>query len=349
MPLTQQECAAAIADHSRGFAEAAAGNLDAEVEFCPGWTVRDVVHHLTRVQWFWATLVEDRHAERPDDLEEPEPAADETALAVFRSGAERLVRVLGEADPAIRVWTWAPSQQTAAFVIRHQVQEAVGHHWDVAHAAGGTVRIDPAVGADAVDEFLQVSVSNADDAADAAAGKDALPAPLEGRLGLACVDSDAAWLRGRRLGAGYGDGDTDHEGRSRRRRGPDRDRYRRTAAAVALRAPRRSGGRCRRRRARPRSARTVPGAVLHRLSTTGSASWTHNARRSDPSSTPRPTATTRSGWTSSSRSPTGWSPSSTRNPGSAPSTSAAGEAPPCSRSPGRSARPARPSAATCRR
>ena len=59
MPLTQQECAAAIADHSRGFAEAAAGNLDAEVEFCPGWTVRDVVHHLTRVQWFWATLVED--------------------------------------------------------------------------------------------------------------------------------------------------------------------------------------------------------------------------------------------------------------------------------------------------
>ncbi|HEY7987583.1 MAG TPA: maleylpyruvate isomerase family mycothiol-dependent enzyme, partial [Lapillicoccus sp.] len=152
MPLTQQECAAAIADHSRGFADAATGNLDAEVEFCPGWTVRDVVHHLTRVQWFWATLVEDRHAERPDDLEEPEPAGDETALAVFRSGAERLVRVLGEADPAIRVWTWAPSQQTAAFVIRHQVQEAVGHHWDVAHAAGGTVRIDPAVGADAVDE-----------------------------------------------------------------------------------------------------------------------------------------------------------------------------------------------------
>ena len=59
MPLTQQECAAAIAEHSRGFAEAAGGNLDAEVEFCPGWTVRDVVHHLTRVQWFWATLVEE--------------------------------------------------------------------------------------------------------------------------------------------------------------------------------------------------------------------------------------------------------------------------------------------------
>ena len=194
MPLTQQECAAAIAEHSRGFAEAAAGNLDAEVEFCPGWTVRDVVHHLTRVQWFWATVVEQGRAERPDDLEEPEQAPDETTLEVFRSGAERLVRVLGEADPTARVWTWAPSQQSAAFVIRHQVQEAVGHHWDVAHAAGGTIRIDPSVGADAVDEFLHVSVSNDDDPADATAGRDPLPAPLEGRLALACADSDAAWL-----------------------------------------------------------------------------------------------------------------------------------------------------------
>ena len=98
--------------------------------------------------------------------------------------------MLGAADPAARVWTWAPAQQDAGFVIRHQVQEAVGHHWDVAHAAGRAVRISPAVGADAVDEFLHFSVSNADDAE----GDDPLPAPLEGRLGLACTDSDAAWL-----------------------------------------------------------------------------------------------------------------------------------------------------------
>src|SRR6478752_4041012 len=119
MPLTQQECVAAVAEHSRGFADAAAGNLDAVVEFCPGWTVRDVVHHLTRVQWFWATLVEEGRTERPDDLPEPEQAGDETTLTTFRAGAERLVRVLGEADPAARVWTWAPSQQDAGFVIRH--------------------------------------------------------------------------------------------------------------------------------------------------------------------------------------------------------------------------------------
>jgi uncharacterized protein (TIGR03083 family) len=190
MPLTQQECTDAIAEHSAGFAAAAEGNFDAPLEFCPGWTVRDVVHHLTKVQWFWATIVEQRLAERPEHLEEPPPAPDDSALSVFRAGAERLVTVLGSADPTTRVWTWAPSQQDAGFVIRHQVQEAVGHHWDVAHAAGRTVSISPAVGADAVDEFLHLSVANADDAA----GDDPLPPPLEGRFGLACTDSEAAWL-----------------------------------------------------------------------------------------------------------------------------------------------------------
>jgi len=187
-PLTQEECAAAVAEHSRGFAEAASGNFDAPVEFCPGWTVRDVVHHLTGVQWFWATLVEQGWTEQPDDLERPAPANDETALDVFRAGAERLVRVLADADPATPVWTWAPTKQDAGFVIRHQVQEAVGHHWDVAHAAGRSVTISAAVGADAVDEFLQFSV------AAAAVKNNQVPEPLAGRLGLACTDSDAAWL-----------------------------------------------------------------------------------------------------------------------------------------------------------
>lgn len=187
--MTQQECVEAVAEHSAGFAAAAEGRFDAPVDCCPGWTVRDVVQHLTRVHRFWATVVEERRPEQPRHLE-MEAVDDDQALAVFQVGAERLVRVLAAADPAARVWTWAASQQNAAFVIRHQVQEAVGHHWDVAHAAGRSVTISAAVGADSVDEFLHVSVSNADDAA----GDEPLPEPLAGRLGMACTDSDAAWL-----------------------------------------------------------------------------------------------------------------------------------------------------------
>ena len=218
MPLTQQECIAAIAEHSHGFAEAAGGNLDAPVEFCPGWTVRDVVHHLTQVHWFWATIVEDGLAEQPQDLDRPEPAPDGTIIETFRSGSERLVRVLGEADPAARVWTWAPAQQDAGFVIRHQVQEAVGHHWDVAHAAGRAVRISPAVGADAVDEFLHFSVSNADDAA----GDDPLPGTAR-RPARARLHRQRRGLAGGRWrAAGNRGGEPHHSGRTRRRRGSRR-------------------------------------------------------------------------------------------------------------------------------
>ncbi|MEP6649258.1 MAG: maleylpyruvate isomerase family mycothiol-dependent enzyme [Lapillicoccus sp.] len=191
MPLTQQECTAAIAEHSAGFADAATGNLDTDVEFCPGWRVRDVVHHLTQVHWFWATIVEDRLTEEPQDLDRPDQADDTTVIEVFRAGAERLVRVLGEADSTAHVWTWAPSQQDAAFVIRHQVQEAIGHHWDVVHAVGRTVRISAPVGADSVDEFLHFSVSSPEDPGTEG---EPLPTPLDGRIGLACTDSDAAWL-----------------------------------------------------------------------------------------------------------------------------------------------------------
>jgi uncharacterized protein (TIGR03083 family) len=186
--LTQQECLTAIAKHSAGFADIAAGNLDAEVEFCPGWTVRDLVHHVTQVHWFWATIVEEGRTERPDDLGELDKAPDDTTIETFHSGADRLIRVLGTVDPAKPVWTWAPAQQDAAFVIRHQVQEIVGHHWDAAHAAGRGIDLAPNVAADSVDEFLHFSVSNADDV------DDPLPPALDGRFGVACTDSDAAWV-----------------------------------------------------------------------------------------------------------------------------------------------------------
>ena len=57
------EYLAAIARHSAGLADAADGNLAAAVEHCPGWTVADLVNHVTEVQWFWATIVE-RAADR---------------------------------------------------------------------------------------------------------------------------------------------------------------------------------------------------------------------------------------------------------------------------------------------
>lgn len=187
--LSQQQCTSTIAAHSAALAELAEGNLDGDVEFCPGWTVRDLVHHVTEVHWFWATIVEERITERPAELQHPDRAPGDQTVGAFRTGAERLVRVLSDADPKEHVWTWAPHQQDAALVIRHQVQEIVVHHWDAAHAAGQSIEVAPEIGADCVDEMLQFSLPNADNLDD-----DPLPPALDGTFALRCNDSDDGWI-----------------------------------------------------------------------------------------------------------------------------------------------------------
>jgi uncharacterized protein (TIGR03083 family) len=191
-PLTVEQCTATITAHSTALADVAEGNLDALVEFCPGWTVRDLLHHVTEVHWFWGTIVEDRITERPDHLEHPERAGDDDIVARFRAGAQHLVDVLSSVDPDTHVWTWAVRQHDAAFVVRHQVQEIVVHHWDAAHAAGRSVDVDPVIAADSISEMLAFSVINPDNYV--RPEDDPLPPALQGRFALRCTDSDAAWV-----------------------------------------------------------------------------------------------------------------------------------------------------------
>jgi uncharacterized protein (TIGR03083 family) len=177
----------AIVEHSAGFAAAARGHLDAKVEHCPGWSVADLVWHLTEVQWFWATVAEERRSGPPEDSERPVRPADEELIEAFEAGAEHLADVLRRTPYRDRAWTWAPAQQDVAFIARHQVQEAAVHHWDAAHAAGVDVTIRPEVAADAVEEFLTFSVSSAADPAEPARP------PLQGSFTLLSTDADLAW------------------------------------------------------------------------------------------------------------------------------------------------------------
>jgi uncharacterized protein (TIGR03083 family) len=176
----------AIATHSAGVAAAASGHLDVPIEHCPGWTMVDLVQHLTEVQWFWSTVVEQILQERPQEGR-PINIDRSELIERFTSGAQHLERVLAASDQAMRVYTWAPQQQNVAFVTRHQVQEIVVHHWDAAHAAGAVFSLDPVVAADSVEEFLTFSVSNDDDPIDPPG------VTLGGSLGLKCSDVDRSW------------------------------------------------------------------------------------------------------------------------------------------------------------
>lgn len=187
MTLTTEQCLDAISHYSRELATAARGNLSARVEHCPGWSVADLVRHVTEVHCFWGTIAEGTLSEPPDESLRPRHGDDSTLLPSFEAGAERLVDVLRAADQSASCWTWFPGQQDVAFITRHQVQEAAVHAWDAAHAAGRTLEIGAAVAADSVDEFLTTSLADESDAA-----RERLT-PLDGSFVLRATDTGDAW------------------------------------------------------------------------------------------------------------------------------------------------------------
>ncbi|MEP7091158.1 MAG: maleylpyruvate isomerase family mycothiol-dependent enzyme [Nocardioidaceae bacterium] len=187
MTLSTFDCIAAITEHSAGFAEATRGDLGAGVEHCPGWSVADLVQHLTEVHWFWGTIVEGRLQSPPEESSRPPRAEDSALVDAFSAAALHLVQVLRQADQAASCWTWAGWQQDVAFVTRHQVQEAAVHHWDAVHAGGGSWTMSPIVAADAVREFLHFSVASEDDP------DEPVKPPLQGTLAFRATDTGDAW------------------------------------------------------------------------------------------------------------------------------------------------------------
>jgi uncharacterized protein (TIGR03083 family) len=181
---------AVIEEHSAGLAAVVPGRLALPVPGCPGWHVADLVAHVTEVQWFWATIVEDRLAEPPDEDRRPARAPDPELVSALTTQTARLLRALRDADPRTPVWTWAATQQDVAFIARHQVQEAAVHHWDAGRAAGRLIVIEPAVAVDSIDEFLNFSVSSDADPADPARP------PLDGTFALRCTDVSRGWTVG---------------------------------------------------------------------------------------------------------------------------------------------------------
>jgi uncharacterized protein (TIGR03083 family) len=143
------------------FADAAAAVVldqgwTAPVPCCPGWRLADLVWHLAEVQHFWAWVVRTR-APDPSTYTEPRRRPDDELLGYLAAASAELETVLAGADPAQRVWTWAP-RQDVAFVLRRQTHEAVVHTVDVEQVLGDVRPIPPDVALDGLDEWLEVMV-----------------------------------------------------------------------------------------------------------------------------------------------------------------------------------------------
>lgn len=152
----------------------------APVPGCPDWRLADLVRHLSEVQHFWTWVVRTR-APDPSTYTEPTRRPHDELLGWLIAQNAELETVLAGADPASRVWTWAP-QQDVAFVLRRQMQEAVVHTVDAEQVLGDVRPIPPDVGLDGIDEWLGVMVPGALPAG---------PPPEAHPVVLHAVDADA--------------------------------------------------------------------------------------------------------------------------------------------------------------
>ena len=126
---------------------------------CPGWALADLVWHLAEVQHFWAWVVRTRAVD-PSTYVAPRRHPDDELLGYLCARSAELETALAGADPAERVWTWAP-RQDVAFVLRRQLQEATVHTVDVEQVLGDVRPIPAALGLDGLDEWLEVMVPSA--------------------------------------------------------------------------------------------------------------------------------------------------------------------------------------------
>jgi uncharacterized protein (TIGR03083 family) len=174
-----------LRDEADRLLAAAAVDLDAAVTSCPGWKVRDLVHHVAEVYYFWRWVHETGAVDAPDAeaYDEPDRPADDSALMRWaRQEARAIAAVAAAIDPEQPLWNWGPEPHVAGFLPRRMAQETAVHRWDVEAAVGEPSPLDAALATDGIDEVLRVFL------------------PSEGRFHghadpfvLRCDDTGRAW------------------------------------------------------------------------------------------------------------------------------------------------------------
>lgn len=176
------EFLAALDRDSEAFVEACeVAGLTTAVPACPGWTVADLLWHLTEVHDFWRTIVASNLADWKSYQQPARPVAEGLA-GMYRRARVDLMATLAAADPAAAVWTWS-QDKTAGFVIRRMAQETAVHLWDAAEAAGVVNPVEPELASDGIDEFLAYFIADVADGA----------APVGGSVHIHCADVPGEW------------------------------------------------------------------------------------------------------------------------------------------------------------
>lgn len=148
----------AVERESQAFVGAVrAATFDASVPSCPEWVMADLIWHLTEVQYFWATIVDDL-LQDPDEVPPLKRPDNEALVGAFDTQANRLVAALTRRRPDEVCWSWHDGGHSVGWVRRRQAHEALIHRVDAELVGGSPSGIELDLASDGIDEILRVSM-----------------------------------------------------------------------------------------------------------------------------------------------------------------------------------------------
>jgi uncharacterized protein (TIGR03083 family) len=128
---------------------------DVAVPSCPGWTVADLVEHLTSLLHWVRESVARGVTTKPDPRVTPVPRPEwPDALDGLRRELGGTIETLDALDPEFPAWTWPAQAKKAGFWQRRMAHEVSVHRWDAELAAGRPTPIETKLAADGVTEVL---------------------------------------------------------------------------------------------------------------------------------------------------------------------------------------------------
>lgn len=153
MPIPSASFLSSIRGEGDAFVAAVAdGGLDAAVASCPGWSLRDLAHHMGTI-WAWVETLVRSHARAR--IDKPPVTLDDPDVPTWlHSNLEALLDALATADPSEPIWGWGGTG--IGFWSRRMAHETAVHRWDAASATGTPAPIPAELAVDGIDEFLEL-------------------------------------------------------------------------------------------------------------------------------------------------------------------------------------------------
>ncbi|MBC3986371.1 maleylpyruvate isomerase family mycothiol-dependent enzyme [Streptomyces sp. AC536] len=133
-----------------------AHHLDVTVPSCPGWRLRDLVHHVGNIAYFVNAVIDAAGPEPEFTDATPRPDAEVTGWAADQTHA--MVKQLRALDPATHVWNWSREPQRLDFWPRCIAHEALVHAWDAHHALGRERALPTRACLDGIGEILDIQL-----------------------------------------------------------------------------------------------------------------------------------------------------------------------------------------------